>query len=269
MANFLDRIFNRDKLPRNVRRVFEPRKEFAEKTKNLFLLRFGKRFSSAPYFVPHPRLVLKIAAAAFAAFVVTGGISVYADMTDVKADNPMYPLKRYSETVRMTLAASSEKPQLHIEFAGRRLAEIEDLKNKAKAGVTSSTESENAQIDSEKEDMKKDMKNSLAEASGKSFPDEKLSKFCRSFRDFVGGDSSDVEEIMIKHSDITADYQNKCGIILTASSTDSGASSTTVGDGKNDVPNATGDNGPSHKNRENGGNINHNNKGSEINNRRK
>jgi hypothetical protein len=108
---------------------FLPSREFAEKAKGRFLAVFDARYPAslrprASEFVLAMRaLAIVLAVAA----VVLGGASVYADTTNVAADNPLYPLKRLSESVQLALTKSQAKPQFEASRAARRADEITEL----------------------------------------------------------------------------------------------------------------------------------------------
>lgn len=106
-----------------------PSKEFKEKAKGRFLAAFD-----AHYPVPaRPRpseFILAMRALAIVlgcVAVIFGGASVYADTTNVPADNILYPLKRLTESVQLVLTVPSARPQLEATFAAQRAVEISDL----------------------------------------------------------------------------------------------------------------------------------------------
>ncbi len=111
---------------------FSPSEEFARKAKERFLATFDARYpaarsAGAPRFI----FVLKAAAGIAAVFaVLLGGASVYADTRNVSADNPLYPLKRLTESVQLALTTPAAKPQLEATFAARRAGEITDLEDR-------------------------------------------------------------------------------------------------------------------------------------------
>lgn len=108
---------------------FSPSKEFEKKAKARFLAVFDAHYPAPA----HPRaseFILAMRALAVVlgcAAVVFGGASVYAETKNVPADNPLYPLKRLSESVQLALTAPSAKPQLEASLAARRADEITDI----------------------------------------------------------------------------------------------------------------------------------------------
>ncbi len=217
-------LFNKnkkDKLPDSVRPLLRPRRDFLARTKTLFLAKFDERFGSV---VPRPRYFMvaaRVLAMIFVIFGVTSGVAVYADKANVGPTNPLYSLKRYNESLQLVLSKTSDQPVLHIKFAQRRLAELEELK--MESPNTSSTRIE-AVKEGMKEDMKEDMRGSLAATDEKDYPEEKLPSFCRSFGDFVSATSSDLEDIMLKHPNIAEKYQKKCTRFLERNNSDEDSS---------------------------------------------
>lgn len=111
---------------------FLPSREFAEKAKGRFLAVFDARYP-APLRSRASEFVLAVRALAVVlavAAVVLGGASVYADTNNVAADNPLYPLKRLSESVQLALTKSQAKPQFVASQAARRADEITELETR-------------------------------------------------------------------------------------------------------------------------------------------
>ncbi|MEK7195233.1 MAG: DUF5667 domain-containing protein [Patescibacteria group bacterium] len=122
-------FLNKDKLPKNAKKYFLPSKEFIERGETIFLSRFRERFPmerTAGGFA----LTLKITMVMAIAFVATNVAAVYADEKNVDSMSPLYPLKRYSEVLQVAFTNSSNQSELHVEFAKRRLEEIEILNRK-------------------------------------------------------------------------------------------------------------------------------------------
>ena len=71
-----------------------------------------------------------------AALIATSTGVVAASTTSLPGD-ALYPVKRLSENVRLSLTPASEQAGLHLDFAGRRLGEVEALA--AKGIVASDT----------------------------------------------------------------------------------------------------------------------------------
>lgn len=123
--------FNSEKLPRAVRKFFAPSREFSAKAKGRFLATFDARYPVRVYaHTISSRFVFvgkTLAGALAALMLVLGGVSVYADTKNVPADNPLYPLKRFSETVQLAVTKPSAKADLQATFAVKRAVEINDL----------------------------------------------------------------------------------------------------------------------------------------------
>lgn len=148
------------KLPRDARKELRPREEFIDRGRERFLAAFdasemGARnaVGALPARVPYVTLFFKFAIGAAAAFFVFAGFSAYADTTNVPATNPLYPLKRLSESVRLALAPVPDKPKVQAALAVRRAAEIDELD----ASAPSST-----LIASLTNDLDEDIKGSLS-----------------------------------------------------------------------------------------------------------
>lgn len=200
-------LFKKDKLPKSLKRALEPRRGFVVKTRVLFLSECENKFDvTAPNPAGRFSLVLRVALAAAGLFAVVHGVAVYADASNVGPNSPLYSLKKYNEFVQLAFAKTADKPQLHIKFAKRRLAEIEETK---KTPVFASSTVSAAQ-----EDLGKNMSASLDDVDDKNYPEQELPKFCSSFGDLAGASSSDVENIMVKHPDIAEKFQSKCAQIL-------------------------------------------------------
>ncbi len=113
----------------NFLQFFKPRREFKEKTKNLYLSTFDQkyRFAAKPATSFRFNYALRGATVFAVLLILVTGTSAYAYETNVGADNILYPLKRYNETVRSYFVPQAEKPAFHLKLAERRLAEIQQL----------------------------------------------------------------------------------------------------------------------------------------------
>lgn len=121
--------------PNDIKKLIAPTGEFNEKAKRQFLAVFDTSAlaaNSAADSMQKPGragmaawLKALIVIGALAAVMVS--VSAYADTKNVAADNPLYPLKRLSENVRLAFTPASEKSQLEATLATRRADEIQDL----------------------------------------------------------------------------------------------------------------------------------------------
>lgn len=112
----------------------KPDKKFLEKTKFIYLQSFKQNFPAAPESRSAFRHFSIGLASGIALMLIISGSAVYADQTNVGADNPLYPMKRAYESVNLKLSAETQKPLLQMEFANRRLHELEDLAQKNSNG---------------------------------------------------------------------------------------------------------------------------------------
>lgn len=119
---------------RLLKRSFEPREEFMNRSRELFLAEVAKR-QKVPVAVPAMRYAFGVHAfryaAAFAAVALIGTSSLvaYADNTNVSVESPLYPLKRVGEQVRLTVVPAAKAPELHKEFAQRRAHELLEIES--------------------------------------------------------------------------------------------------------------------------------------------
>jgi hypothetical protein len=89
--------------------------------------RLRTRMSQAP---PRPRSSPAASArlaVTLAAAVILGSLGLVAVATASLPGDILYPVKRLAESLTLAAAPASQHPALHIEFAGRRLDEIEAL----------------------------------------------------------------------------------------------------------------------------------------------
>jgi hypothetical protein len=115
-------------LPGRVKRMIKPQKSFQQKTKTAFLAVFDV-VHPAPVHAraAHRNVFAKTLVACAALIAIFASMSVYADTANVTADNPLYPLKRFSENVQLAVSPAPEKADLQANFAERRVYEIADL----------------------------------------------------------------------------------------------------------------------------------------------
>jgi hypothetical protein len=133
-------ISKNKKLPRDAQKGLLPREEFMTKGKERFLAAFdaselarNARAASAQARPAYVTMFFKAGVGVMAMLAVGVGLSAYADTANVAVTNPLYPLKRISENVRLALAPTAEKPQLEATFAVRRADEIATLQASAPA----------------------------------------------------------------------------------------------------------------------------------------
>lgn len=107
----------------------KPRKEFVERTRALFIMAFRQKFPFEMRLTRFP-LFAKGFALGVALMFVMGGTAAYADQKNVSAENPLYPLKRSYETLRVILSLAEDEPIVQAHLATRRLEEIRIIKEK-------------------------------------------------------------------------------------------------------------------------------------------
>ncbi len=204
-----------EKLPRGVKRILKPRKEFTKQTKTMFLAVFdvahrgtGDGAMEANILVKRPMhaklgVLAKvfITGAAFASIFV--GVSVYADASNVTASSPLYPLKRLSETVRLAIAPNQEKPQLQASFAARRAGEI----SKLVAIDPSSTAIANLS-----QDLNTDINDSLAGATAEGIEDGKLDQLCGKVLSAIATSSIALRDQLAIRPRVLIRFEDSCAV---------------------------------------------------------
>ena len=114
----------------NFRKLYKPDKEFKERNKTIFLSAFKSRFVGIPQRAPAFRYFIRGAAFGAALVLVLTAGATYADQKNVGATSVLYPLKRTSEAVKVAFTKESEKTEIHLELAERRLKEIKQIREK-------------------------------------------------------------------------------------------------------------------------------------------
>lgn len=118
----------KEKIQTALRRAYRPTPAARGRSKTIFLSAFKTSFPGAladgttfkfRYFARG-----FVTALAFIALV--GSVTTYADYADVSPTNALYPLKRTSESVRLSLAGEEKRPAIHLELANRRRKEMKD-----------------------------------------------------------------------------------------------------------------------------------------------
>lgn len=144
-----------------LKNIFEPRKEFLENSRSLFLSEITNRPGAtfgAPVRIMTRHLFLKYAAGmAGVLLFATSAASAYADQTDVSPESPLYPLKKLSENVQLTVASNEKKIALYEKFAERRVKEIGEINDL----IGKKTEKEKEKANKAKEKIKNDFKDKI------------------------------------------------------------------------------------------------------------
>lgn len=134
------------------KKIYKSNKEFKERNKVIFLSAFESKFPGRS--MPSPGFRYFMRGAAFGAalvLVLTAG-ATYADQKNVGATSVLYPLKRTSETIKVALTSESQKEELHLELANRRLEEIKEIREKTP---------ENPKINNLSKELEKEIQNSI------------------------------------------------------------------------------------------------------------
>ncbi|MEK7086962.1 MAG: DUF5667 domain-containing protein, partial [Patescibacteria group bacterium] len=113
-------------------KTFKPRKEFVEKTKNVYLAAFREKFGDAHK--PHSVSVFVYAfrglATVTAVMFLLIGSSTYAYEKNVGPTNALYPLKKVQEDIRLAFTPQGQKSSFHLGLAEKRLEEAKILQTK-------------------------------------------------------------------------------------------------------------------------------------------
>ncbi|PIR44402.1 hypothetical protein COV23_00015 [Candidatus Wolfebacteria bacterium CG10_big_fil_rev_8_21_14_0_10_31_9] len=138
--------------------IFEPRKEFLNNSRPLFLNEVSKKYGASfrqPIKINATNLVFRYAIGVVAMLLfIASGASVYANQTDVDSQSPLYPFKKLNENIQLTLAPKDKKTDLYEKFAERRVKEINSL-------VAKKSEKNSEEIKIRKEKLKEDFKNKI------------------------------------------------------------------------------------------------------------
>jgi hypothetical protein len=200
-------FFNNSKLPKYIRNILSPRREFSNLAKERFLATYDTRYGTAQAAVSSRFAFFGKAAVAFVAIVaLTGGVSAYADTTNVPANNVLYPLKRLGENVQLLLASNDEKAQLQAIFAARRENEIAELQSASPSSPLV------AKLEA---DMNGDLNASMSaeEKDDFSVNQSELQSFCNRVSAVIATPSLTVRTELLSHPDIFAQFKNNCGMV--------------------------------------------------------
>lgn len=122
-------------IQKKLKRFFEPRKEFIEETRVLFLSKIERvenkdssslKFINLFTFKPVLRYSL---VALFIIIFLSGGLVIYADSNNVGASSPFYRFKKTGEKVRLMMAPKDRRPMIDHQIAQRRIEEMHGFKD--------------------------------------------------------------------------------------------------------------------------------------------
>ncbi|GEM_PF-3937037 len=228
-------IFKKEKLPRAMRKLISPRREFIKNTRMRFLAIFDAHYhvhdrSASPFVSAYK---IGVALAVFVA--VTLGASVYADTQNVPADNPLYSLKRLNESVQLVFVKPENKPQLRMRLAARRTEEIVNLEqedannlvtttstasgagNASSASSTSSMSSTSSASSTEKINNRDTIDGSNKRSSKKIDRSKLISSLAKDLHEEIDNSVKDAEESDLKDERLD-DFCGKLRSTIAASS---------------------------------------------------
>lgn len=150
-----------------LKHLFEPRKEFLERSRGVFLDEVAKR-RVAPL-APQIRWrsigvksLQYMVVFAIVALVGTSGLVAFADSQNVEATHPLYQFKRIGEQVRLTIAPKQSKHLLHEEFAKRRAEEVRQITAIVQTETDGARDRHEQQIAKIQHEFKKDIEDIAA-----------------------------------------------------------------------------------------------------------
>lgn len=234
-------------------KLFSPDEKFLKETRFLFLELADKNsgVKSAAITIEAYRKAARYVFASIIALIFLGsGLVAYADKQDVTVKSPLYGLKRFGESVKLSLApAAKEKIKLNVEFAQRRAKEIQQLKKEDGKGSEQGIKN-----------LENDFKANIAsiendnEDNGAGVSDKKIQELCRiSSTVFKLGENG-------QGGDVIEKFQEKCGTGINGtqnSSTDSATSTDNSGinDKQNDMQKNAQNNGRDNQEENNNGRL--------------
>ncbi len=139
MINKLLQLYTDLNIKRRMRRSFSPTKQEIIEARLAYMVEVERQFpfteqmrSSGWY---HYAL-----AAIVGILILNGSAVIYADTVDVPTTHPLYAYKRVAEEVKVRSASSTNKPEVEIKIAQRRIKELKQI-NTGTALTASSTAS--------------------------------------------------------------------------------------------------------------------------------
>ncbi|MBU6501011.1 MAG: hypothetical protein KGJ89_02695 [Patescibacteria group bacterium] len=212
-------FFEQDKLPSRLRNTLAPGKEFAKKSRGVFLALFENKFMKT---VPRNRFsfAFRTILAVVAIIGFTNILAAYADNQSVNPTSPLYPLKRYHESLVLAFASSNDKPQLQIQMAEERLNEIEAVngqsnnKNNGEGNVGGTNrEDQHYKVNIAVAKLENDAEDSLlgAEKDEATSSESGVPAFCNPLNKlFINSTSSHLRGILGKNPKILQKFGDKC-----------------------------------------------------------
>lgn len=210
---------------RLLKRVFDPRRGFLERSRVAFLGEVAKR-RIAP-FGPQVRWrmagiksIRAVAIFAAVALLGTSGLVAFADSQNVRATHPLYPFKRLGEQVRLHITPQPDKHLLHEEFAKRRAQEVREISAIAQTETDGARERHEKQIKHIKSEFKKDIEAiaAIPEADNKLSP-LRIEALCNTKAEIENKIGDDDETTELKR------FDERCATII---NTNNAVASSTV-----------------------------------------
>ncbi len=220
------KFFKKERLPKKIGDVLKPGSEFAKRTKVLFLSAFSQKSGTAPKSY-RLKIAVRFIVPVLAVFSMINIGAAYADSQNIAATSPLYPLKRYSESVKLVFADKYSRPKLELELAGRRVEEIKDLELLADENDDKSAEKDQEEakrdnkprneekasyedkIRSLADDLEKKLDRYMEETGLEDYPKEKSGELCESLNSIVQSRSREIDTIIEKRPKVIDRFQ-KC-----------------------------------------------------------
>ncbi len=207
-------FFKKDKLPKWLLRAIAPDPGRLAYRRRVFLAAYDRKFGTAAISPLRWAFVARVAAGVLIMLGITGGgLSVYADANNVPANSPLYPLKRFNESVQLILSKREDKPQLQMQLAERRTKEIDALKKdeeKQNSKIPATKEANETLIHGLQKDLHEKIDGSIEDAEKPEFQKEKLSAFCEKFASTIVTSSFAIREELAQNAELLRRFQDKC-----------------------------------------------------------
>ncbi len=200
MKNGIDNFLYKLRLRSVLKKHVKIDRNFSIRAKQAFLDEFDRKFAGKPVIPYWRRHIWRYSfLSASAILVINGSAIVFADQANVKASSPLYPFKRASESIRLKLASSEQKPYLRYKFAQRRIEEINDL-----AAATDNSSAE--KIKDLSDDFHNQLDGVLDKLDNGNINKIERSKLCQSAHDIV----SEYNQASPNYPEDMADLEARC-----------------------------------------------------------
>ncbi len=132
MINFIKKQLALRRVRRILKSNTQPDENFLRSTRESFIAlarSLAPQRDMVRHFSPH-LFRRAVTVMAIVLIFMTTGMAVFAENNDVSATHLLYPLKRFSEQIRLNVSSPVKQVELHEEYAHRRLKEISALDTK-------------------------------------------------------------------------------------------------------------------------------------------